>query len=708
MSAISALNPKAEVARATQSLAINISAAKSIQEIMKTNLGPKGTMKMLVSGAGDIKITKDGNILLHEMQIQHPTASLIARASTAQDDITGDGTTSTVLLIGEMLKQADSYIAEGLHPRVVSEGFEIARKKCLEYMEVLKLTNPNMDKATLLDVARSSLRTKVEQDLADKLADICVDAVLTIRRSGGGDSMVNDFDLHMIEIMEMQHKSDDETQLVRGLVMDHGGRHPDMKKRVENAFILTCNVSLEYEKSEVNAGFFYKSAEERENLVKAERDFTDQRVRKIIELKKKVLAMPGNEKKGFVVINQKGIDPLSLDMLAKEGILALRRAKRRNMERIPLACGGVALNSFDEISVDDLGYAGVVYEHVLGENKYTFIEELQNPKSVTILVKGPTKYVINQIKDALRDGLRAIKNALDDGCVLPGAGAFEIGAHRYLLNCINEVKGRSRLGYQAFADALLVIPKTLAGNAGYDVQDTIVKLQETMGDDPKKAVGVNLDSGEPIVAQNEGILDNFCVKKQLIDAAALIASNLLLVDEIMPDVEVALLDWLLVEIRRQTPGLQLSIKRTSLPGSSYGIYCSATYDLLLQCADKLHVMKPLLPSMGGGTKEFSYSEAEYFIGVQDEGTFLTSQERQAFILDLLNNVRFDPGRPSPFPYHSIRWHEGQPMIPKLLAKSLIRDIVPMHEEFLLFSLRRRWVQSFLAPQPLGKCFLIVG
>lgn len=535
MSAISALNPKAEVARAAQALSINISAARSIEEIMKTNLGPKGTMKMLVSGAGDIKITKDGNILLHEMQIQHPTASLIARASTAQDDITGDGTTSTVLLIGEMLKQADNYISEGLHPRIVTEGFELARKKVLEYMDCVKISRPEMDKAILLDVARSSLRTKVEQELADELAEICVDAVLAIRGSNKaeGDVQSKEIDLHMIEIMEMQHKSDHETQLVRGLVMDHGARHPDMKKRVEKAFILTCNVSLEYEKSEVNAGFFYKSADEREKLVKAERGFTDDRVKKIIDLKKQVLAMPGNEDKGFVVINQKGIDPFSLDMLAKEGIVALRRAKRRNMERIPLACGGLALNSLDEMTPEVLGYAGVVYEHVLGENKYTFIEELANPRSVTVLVKGPTKYVINQIKDALRDGLRAIKNAIDDGCVLPGAGAFEVGSHQYLLNSIADVKGRARLGYQAFADALLIIPKTLAANAGFDPQDTIVKLLEAVGTDAKNPVGVDLESGEPIIAQDQGILDNHCVKKQQMDAASVIASNLLLVDEIM-------------------------------------------------------------------------------------------------------------------------------------------------------------------------------
>jgi len=335
MSAVKFLNPKAEVARAAQALAINISAAQGLQEVLRSNLGPKGTIKMLVSGSGDIKLTKDGNVLLHEMQIQHPTASLIARTATAQDDITGDGTTSNVLIIGELLKQAERYIAEGLHPRIVAEGFELAKTKALEVLEQVKVKR-EMDRDVLISVSRTSLRTKVHPDLADLLTEHVVDAVLAIKRV---DEAI---DLHMVEIMEMQHKTDMDTALVRGLVMDHGARHPDMPKRVENAYILTCNVSLEYEKSEVNSGFFYKSASERNKLVEAERKFTDTRVQKIIEFKKKLC--DGTDK-NFVIINQKGIDPLSLDMLAKAGIVALRRAKRRNMERLPLACGGMAMNS---------------------------------------------------------------------------------------------------------------------------------------------------------------------------------------------------------------------------------------------------------------------------------------------------------------------------------------------------------------------------
>merc|ERR1712226_791231 len=210
---------------------------------------------------------------------------------------------------------------------------------------------------------------------------VCVDAIRCIKKQG------EPLDLHMVEIMHMKNKLVTDTRLVKGLVLDHGARHPDMPKRLENCYILTCNVSLEYEKSEVNAGFFYNSADQRDKLVESERRFTDEKVRKIVELKKKVCTE--ENKKSFVVINQKGIDPPSLEILAHEGIIALRRAKRRNMERLPLAVGGVAVNSVDDLDVDDLGYADLVYEQTLEDEKYTFVEGVKNPNSCTILIKGP-------------------------------------------------------------------------------------------------------------------------------------------------------------------------------------------------------------------------------------------------------------------------------------------------------------------------------
>jgi T-complex protein 1 subunit zeta len=276
---------------------------------------------------------------------------------------------------------------------------------------------------------------------------------------------------------------------------------------------ITC-LSVRHDRT-VHSGFFYKTAEERERLIDAERKFIDDRVHKIIALKNKVCG--DDKEKNFVVINQQGVDPISLDLLSRAGIVALRRAKRRNMERLTLACGGFPMNSLDELTEDCLGWAGQVYEHTLGEERYTFVEDLKNPLSVTILIKGPNKYSIVQAKDAIHDGLRAIKNAIDDQSVVPGAGAFEVALYSALIDYKKEVKGKAQLGVQAFADALLIIPKTLAFNAGFDQQDVIIKLLQEYNAS-KQPVGVDLNTGEAINPLDLGILDNFKVKRQLINS----------------------------------------------------------------------------------------------------------------------------------------------------------------------------------------------
>ncbi|KAH9855140.1 chaperonin-containing T-complex zeta subunit Cct6 [Lenzites betulinus] len=537
-SSIELINPKAESVRRAAALQVNTTGAMGLASVVKGNLGPRGTLKMLVDGSGQIKMTKDGKVLLSEMQIQNPTAAMIARTAVAQDDQVGDGTTSVVLLVGELLKQADRYISEGVHPTVIGQGFDIAKKEALAFLDQFKQP-VTIDRPTLINVAYTSLATKVNSALAKQLASDVVDAVLTIRPPAPASDAPEQFrepiDLHMIEIMKMQHRTASETQFVRGLVLDHGARHPDMPKRVENAYILTLNVSLEYEKTEVNSGFFYSSAEQREKLVESERRFTDAKCKKIVELKNLVCdqAVGSNEKKkNFVVINQKGIDPLSLDILAKHGIFALRRAKRRNMERLQLVCGGVAANSVDDLTPDVLGWAGLVYEHTLGEEKFTFVEDVKEPKSVTLLIKGPNPHTIQQTQDALRDGLRAVKNAIEDEALIPGAGAFEVACAAHLSGPVKKAaKGRAKMGVQAFAEALLIIPKTLAANGGFDVQDVVVALQDEQADG--NTVGIDLESGEPFDPTVQGVWDNYRVKRQMLHSCSVIAVNLLSTDEIL-------------------------------------------------------------------------------------------------------------------------------------------------------------------------------
>ncbi|KAH8062021.1 hypothetical protein JL721_8737 [Aureococcus anophagefferens] len=429
---------------------------------------------------------------------------LIARTATAQDEITGDGTTSVVLLTGEMLKCAG------------------ARVK-------VDIDKANPDRELLCSVARTALRTKLQPKIADLMTDAVVDAVLTVR--GAGEDPEAGIDLHMVEVMTMEHKLGADSRFVRGLVLDHASRHPDMPKKLENCKVLTCNVSLEYEKSEVASGFFYSSAEQREQLIESERKFTDDKVRQVIEFKRKVC----QDGSSFVLINQKGIDPLSLDMLAKEGIFAARRAKRRNMERIALACGGTAVNCFDDLEEDVLGYAGVVYEVNLGEENYTFIDEVKNPLSCTLLLKGPNNTRSSRSRTVARRSARR-RGRHRDGCVVPGGGAFEVAAQMELCDNFTKTEaaqGKKKFGIMAFADSLLIVPKILAENAGHDVQESIVNMQDARTKLGGELVGLDLETGKATDTASHGIWDNYRVKKQYLHLSTVLATQLLLVDEVM-------------------------------------------------------------------------------------------------------------------------------------------------------------------------------
>jgi len=523
MTSLQLINAQADVVRKAAALGININAAKGLQEVLKTNLGPKGTIKMLVGGAGQVKLTKDGRILLHEMQIQHPTAAMIGRAATAQDDIVGDGTTTNVLFIGELMRQAERYLGEGVHPRILVDGMELAKVESLNFLNTFK-HNLDISRDVLLQVAKTSLNTKIAPELANPLTEVVVDAVNCIARED------KPIDLHMIELMHMQHKLSNESRLIKGLVLDHGGRNSDLPSRMENCYIMCLNVSLEYEKTEVHSGFFWSNADQREKLIASERAFTDDKVKQIVAFKEKICK---DNNRNFVIINQKGIDPPSLEILSRAGIMGIRRAKKRNGERIPLACGGRLLNSIDDMTEADMGFAKVVYEQSLGDDKYTFIEGVENPFSCTILVKGPNDYSIAQTRDAIRDGLRAVVNTIQDKGVCPGAGAFEIACSEHLLEYSKkDVSGKQKLGVNAFAEALLVIPRTLAQNSGFDAQETLLKVIEAHIKE-KKPYGVDVFTGEPIPAIEAAIWDNYIVKRQFLNIAPVLAQQLLLVDEVM-------------------------------------------------------------------------------------------------------------------------------------------------------------------------------
>ena len=529
MSSVNFINEKGEDLDREGALLMNLTAASSLSNLIRSNVGPKGTEKMLVGGAGQVKITKDGNVLLHEMSIINSTAQMIARSATAQDDTVGDGSSSNVLFIGELFMQSFRYVKEGIHVSHLVDGIELAKKKSLEFLEKCKYKPEKIDREFLLNAARTALRTKLPIKLADQMTEIVTDAVLTIKKDTG-------IDLHMVEIMHQHQKMSSDTKLIKGLVLDHGGRHPSMPKRLENCYILNCNVSLEYENTEVHSKLIYSNAEQREKLLKSEHKATDDLCMKIINLKREVCDSEEGKKNNrhFVVINQKGIDPLSLDMLAREGILGLRRAKKRNAERLILACGGNAVNSFDDLTVNDLGQADLIYEEQIDEEKYTYIEGVKNPQSCTILVRAASGYEIAQIKDAIRDGLRAVKNVFDDESIIPGAGAYEIACSEELKDFAkNEVEGKKFYGVNAFADALLIIPKAICENAGVDPQESIINVARACKAN-KKLMGVDInDNGKPINPVDHGIFDNYCVKKSMLNICPVLTQQFLMVDEII-------------------------------------------------------------------------------------------------------------------------------------------------------------------------------
>ncbi|KMZ92228.1 T-complex protein 1, zeta subunit [Plasmodium vivax Mauritania I] len=528
------LNKKADSLRSTNVLLTNINASKGMYDIIKSNLGPKGSYKMLVSSSGAIKITKDGNVLLNEMMIQHPTASMLSRICSSIDETLGDGSSSNLIVATSLIYLSEKYILyESIHPRIITQGFDQAKAILLDVLESMKIpinVKEHFDKELLYNVAKTCVRTKLPIVLADKLADDLVESIKIIY------SPEKQIDLHMVEVVDVKKNMSINTKLVRGMVLDHGCRHPNMPNKLTKCFTLVLNVSLEYEKSEVFSSFVYSTAEDRDKLVASERKFTDDKVKKIIELKKSLIERKfkeTNEMYNFAVFNQKGIDPISLDLLAKENIMALRRIKRRNLERIVLCCGGNACNNVYDLSEEDVGFAGLVYEICINDEKYTFIEDVVNPKSCTLYIQAPNDYTIKQIKDAIRDGLRSIKNCIEDQCVISGAGSFEIAAYCKLKEEEKKIRGKQKFSFDVYANSLLNIPKILLENSGLDIHETLFNAIDKYMADQSEPLGVDLDTGEPIVAHLKGIYDNYCVKKQIISIATAISQQILLVDEII-------------------------------------------------------------------------------------------------------------------------------------------------------------------------------
>lgn len=487
---------------------ISLNAAKGLQDVMEKNLGPKGTFKILVSSSGEIKLTKDGSLLLKEMQIQNPVALLIARSILNQTNYSGDGTTSITLILGELFRNIEKYLEKNIHPQLLCEGIDIGKRQ-LELFVNTQSVKFFKKKLILFRIARSIFGTKLKPSFVNKISKIAVEAVLTICR----EKEVSD--LNLIEILQMEGQNELESRFVRGLVLDHGSRHPDMPKIMHNVFILVCNISLEYEKSEINSSFNSVSCDQQEKLFNREREVIDKKVNKIIQLKRLVCR---KGLKGFLVINQKGIDNVSLDLFCKEGILALRRAKKKNMERISVLCNSIPVNSVDDIDSTVLGFAGLVYEQMIGEEKFTFIENVSNPFSGTILIKGSNLFLRKNTEEVIKNGIKALKMSLEDRCCLRGAGYTETKGSEFLLSYSKKISGGLKYGIQALAQSLLAIPETLNKNEGKrDIENR------------KK----NKRSFVEKKVKTEKVYDCFSSKKQIYNTVCSLACQILLIDEIL-------------------------------------------------------------------------------------------------------------------------------------------------------------------------------
>lgn len=496
---MSYLSPETQVTQAGQAIKMNAMALSSLSQVYETNIGPSGTLKMLITPSGSIKVTKDGAVLSREIQFSHPTALVVNRLTTSLAAEVGDGTSSFVVLCCKIFLNGFKYFTEGSTIHGILESLEVAKKEavvCLKH-EVRPLEEGSLDR-----IAFTSLSTKVDTKMAKRLADIVVGALKNIQGS-------QFFDTNMIEVIKMGEGDPSETRLIEGLVLDHAGRHTSMPKLVENAVILMTNISLEYEKPEINSAFYYSTSEQRESMVESERAFIIERARAIAAFARKVREEHG---KNLVVISERGIDPFSLEVLASENILALRRAKRRNLERLVKMCGGSLVSRIDELDTRVLGFCNKVSVHSLGDDKYTFIEGTPFKESCTVLVRGGNDVEMERMVSAIKSTIKSVSHAMRDKVFINGGIQLYSKLAKHMdAKCKTS---EHNLGFRILRDSYLDMVKVLVRNSGKDIEEV---------------TGL-IESGR---YKHEDVADNFCVAMRVVVNACTAAMNLLLVDEII-------------------------------------------------------------------------------------------------------------------------------------------------------------------------------
>jgi len=495
----------------------NIMAAQIVAESVKSALGPRGMDKMLVDSFGDVTITSDGRTILDEMDIQHPAAKMMVEVSKTQDDEVGDGTTTSVIIAGELLAKAETLIEKNVHPTVIIDGYRKAAEKALEVLDKIAIKINSTDKEVIKKAAMTSMASKLVAGSRDYLGDIATDAVLQVAVKTGDGYKV---DLDNIKIEKKPGESLIDTKLINGIVLDKEVVHSGMPKRVENAKVALIDKALEIEKTEFDAKINIESPEQMDAFLKQEEKMINDMVEKLVS------------KGANVVLCQKGIDDLAQHMLARKGVLAVRRVKKSDMEALAKATGAKVVTNLDDFTEKDLGYAKLVEERKIGDDKMTFIEGCKNPLAVTILIRGGTERIVDEADRSLHDALCVVADIVEEPKVVAGGGAPEMEVAKALKEYAETLPGREQLAVMQFAEALETIPTTLAENAGLDPIDIVSELRAAH-EKGKLWTGVDVNRGKVGDMEKAGVLEPMAVKKQIIKSCSEAASLILKIDDVI-------------------------------------------------------------------------------------------------------------------------------------------------------------------------------
>ncbi|MEM2225947.1 MAG: thermosome subunit beta [Candidatus Bathyarchaeia archaeon] len=496
----------------------NMTAAKVIAEVVRSTLGPRGMDKMLVDSLGDITITNDGATVLDEIDVQHPAAKMMVEVAKTQDDEVGDGTTTAVVLAGALLEKAEELLSENIHPTVIVKGYKQAGEEAIKILNEIAVPVDINDVETLKKVALTSMRSKGLGEARDHFASMAVEAVkqITERR---GDRYIADID--NIQLVKKIGKSLLESQLIKGIIIDKEVVHPGMPKRIENPKIALIDAALEIEKTEISAEIRISNPEQ----MKA---FLDEENRMMREMVEKIKASGAN-----VVLCQKGIDDMVQHFLAKEGIMAVRRIKKSDMEKLARATGGKIVTNLDDLKPEDLGSAQLAIERKIGEDKMVFIEGCKDPRSVSILLRAGLERMVDELERSIHDGLSVVSDVIEKNKIVAGGGSVEAELAKRLKSYAAKIGGREQLAIEAFAESLEIIPRTLAENAGLDPVDIMVELRSAHEKEGGLWAGVDVFGGKVVDMMKLGVIEPLAVKEQCIKSAVEAASMILRIDDVI-------------------------------------------------------------------------------------------------------------------------------------------------------------------------------